>query len=123
MIILVAQKTLMGDWRKISDSSNDFDPSAVTAKFLVRPISDNRPDDSKYSISYFVGMNSVIQAAIEEPRDVDQFKIESPRPWQEEGFLRMKITRRKSGSWVSRWRWSSPPGDGLLASSTANDTI
>ena len=30
-------------------------------------------------------------------------------------ILRMTFQRRKLWSWVSRWRWSSRPGDGLLA--------
>jgi len=121
--ILLAQKTLRGSWRKISDSLQDFDPSAV-GEIPGGPTNiANRPDDSDIrALATVVCMNSVIQAAIEEPRDVDQFKIESPRPSQEEGFLRMTLQGGNPGVGFLDGGGVGWPGDGLLAE-TAQGTF
>ena len=60
---------------EISDAPS-FDP-LQWVKFRRFCIA-NRPDDSGIiGLATVVGMNSVIQVAIEEPSDTDVFKIES----------------------------------------------
>ena len=121
--ILLAQKSIRGSWRKISDALQDFDPSAVGEIPGGQTNIANRPDDSDIrALATVVGMNSVIQAAIEEPSDVDQFKIESPRPSQEEGFLRMTLQGGNPGVGFLNGGGVAWSQDGLLAE-TAQGTF
>ena len=77
--MLLAQKTIKGDWRIISDALEDFDPSAVGEIPGGSANIANRPDDSGIlNLATVVGMNSVIQAAIEEPSDTDVFNELNP---------------------------------------------
>ena len=76
--ILLAQKSLHGDWREISDALDDFDPTIVGEIPGGLTNISNRPDDSDFrETATEVEWNSIIQGRIEKPNDIDWFSIES----------------------------------------------
>ena len=101
---------------EISDALEDFDPTTVGEIPGGSANIANRPDDSGIiGLATVVGMNSVIQAAIEEPSDTDVFKIESPRTTEEEGYLTIRIEAGHPGVGFLREGSIGWPRDGLLA--------
>ena len=81
--IVLAQKTLYGDWRKINEVVDDIDPVILAAREGINAVlpASQRPDDGDIQQTATpITMNEVLNARIEEYGDDDWFTFESLGP-------------------------------------------
>ena len=84
--IVLAQKTLYGDWRKINEVVDDIDPVILAAREGINAVlpASQRPDDGDIEQTATpISMNEVINARIEEYGDDDWFTFGSLGPGQD----------------------------------------
>ena len=84
--IVLAQKTLYGDWRKITEVVEDIDPVILAAREGINAVlpASQRPDDGDIEETATpISMNEVINARIEEYGDDDWFTFGSLGPGQD----------------------------------------
>ncbi len=112
--LLLAQKTLHGEWREVADALADFDPAVVGEIPGGSTNIANRPDDSDVpDLATVVGMNSIIQGKIETPGDIDLFRINSVGSSAEDGILEITLLEGHPGVGFLR-------GSGVLKSYGVN---